>query len=277
MRNRAATGSVVSSCPHGEGGDAPSVSHVTSCVRGGISVYDAREILRGGPISGLSEDVARSLATVTEWLDGFVNRPHAELGRSGEVCPWTRRTLELGRLVLVPIASDDAAEVDAIILSLLERFWSMEPTRGADAGFRSIIAVFHRLDPEKAAEFVVAAHTRLKPTFLDRGLMLGEFYRACEKPGLRNPHFRPLRSPIPLLVIRQMVEPDIEFLLDRNEFVDAYLRTHGGRGAERLLRVLGERPAGVSPERMPGLLRLAEDYREAPRSERSSPRPLHSA
>ena len=259
-------------CPHQASADYLPASRVTACVRGGISVYDVRDVIDASA-SGIPEDAAVAMREVARWIEGFVNRPHPALGRTGEVCPWTRRTADLGRLLIAPIASDDAAEVDAIVLALLERFWSMEPTGGADAGFRSIIGVLHRLNPETAAAFVVAAHTRLKPTFLDRGLMLGEFYPTCTKPGLRNPSFRPLASPVPLLVIRQMVEADVEFLLDRDEFVDAYLRTHRSRGAERLVRVLEQRPASVTSERVPGLLRLAAAYRDSLRPPRSSPRP----
>ena len=133
---------------------------------------------------------------------------------------------DLGTLLLAPIASDDAAEVDGIVLGLLEKFSSTEPTRGADAAFRSIVAVFHRLNPETDAAFIVATHTRLKPAFLDRGLMLGEFYPTCPKPGLRNPDFRPLRSPVPLLVIRQMA-PDVE--LSSIE-TNSWRRTASSRG-----------------------------------------------
>jgi hypothetical protein len=42
--------------------------------------------------------------------------------------------------------------------------------------------------------------------------MLGEFHPTNLSPGLRNAAFRPLRSSTPLLVIRHMVESDIDFL-----------------------------------------------------------------
>lgn len=253
-----------------EGAGALPVSQVTPCAPGVVSLYDARTVLSKQPLAETSSDAAAALRQVAGWMEEFLNRPHPMLGRSGEVCPWTRRALDIGKLLLAPIASDDPAEVDAIMLTLLERFVSTEPTRGADAAFRSIVCVFHRLDAENEASFTVAAHTRLKPSFLDRGLMLGEFYAACQKPGLRNPAFRPLRSPVPLLVIRQMVEPDVEFLLDRDEFLRAYLRAHGGRGSERLLRVLDQSPSAVASERLPGLIRMAEEYRDSmPPSRRS--------
>lgn len=250
------------------------VSQITPRAHAAVPLIDARRVLTSGPQKELSTDASKALRDVALWCEDFLNRPHPGVGRTGEVCPWTKHTLELGTLLLAPVASDDAAEVDAIVLGLLETFASTEPTRGADAAFRAIVAVFHRLSREAEADFIVAAHTRLKPAFLDRGLMLGEFYPTCPKPGLRNPTFRPLRAPVPLLVIRQMVEPDIEFLLDQDEFVAAYLRTHRGRGRERLLRVLEQKPAAVSAERIPLLVELAQAYRDSiPPSRRSNPAP----
>lgn len=223
-----------------------------------LSFHDARDVLAEPaqrPLDGWG-----AMREVASWLDRYVSKPHAALGRSGEICPWTRRTIDLGKLELVPIASTDSAEVEEILRVLLARFVSTEPTEGSDAAFRSLVAVFHRVDPASAAEFMITVHARSKPAFLDRGLMLGEFYPTCEKPGLRNPDFRPLRSPIPLLVIRQMVEPDIEFLLDKDEFVEAYLRACRRRGLERLLRLLEQRPASLAG-RADALVRIANAHR----------------
>jgi hypothetical protein len=243
------------------GHEALPVSRV-ECSRQVLAFYDVRAILSGeGVAVAVSGDAAAPLRSVAEWLDGYISRPHHGLGRSGEVCPWTRRTIDLGKLELVPISSTDGAEVDAILETLRDRFMSAESPKNSDFGFRSIVLVFHRLDPERAAEFIVAAHARSKPAFLDRGLMLGEFYPTCDKPGLRDPAFRPLRSPVPLLVIRQMVEPDIEFLLDKDAFVESYLRVHRGRGLERLLRIIEQRPSSLSKERLVELERLAKDHR----------------
>lgn len=52
----------------------------------------------------------------------------------------------------------------------------------------------------------------MKPSFVEAGMMLGEFYSENESPGLYNPDFRPLRSPIPLFVYRRLVPNDLVFL-----------------------------------------------------------------
>jgi hypothetical protein len=269
MRSKDALPAELRSAPSTE---AHPASGVSQSLRTDVPLIDARTVLARRSDAALPDGAWKQLRDVAQWFEDFLNRAHPLLGRSGEVCPWTKRTLDLGKLLLAPITSDNTAEVDHILRSLRKEFLSTEPTKGPDAAFRSVVAVFHGLERAHEAAFVVATHERLKPEFLDCGLMLGEFYPSCPKPGLRSSAFRPLRSPVPLLVIRPMVEPDIEFLLDRDEFVAAYLRTHRGRGRERFLRVLEQRPATVSPERIPTLLSLAEEYRDSsPPSRRSSP------
>lgn len=269
MRSKDAVPAELRSAPSTE---THPVSGVTQSLRSDVPLIDARTVLVTRQGAALPDKAWKQLRDVAQWFEDFLNRGHPLLGRSGEVCPWTKRTLDLGKLLLAPITSDSPAEVDDILRSLRKEFLSTEPTKGPDAAFRSVVAVFHGLSRENAAAFVVATHERLKPEFLDSGLMLGEFYPTCPKAGLRNSEFRPLRSPVPLLVIRPMVEPDIEFLLDRDEFVGAYLRTHRGRGRERLLRVLEQRPATVAAERIQHLVSLADEYRDSmPPSRRSSP------
>ncbi len=72
---------------------------------------------------------------------------------------------------------------------------------------------------------------QLKPFFVEEGLMIGEFHEHNESPGLHNPDFRPLRSPIPMLAIRFMTEPDLPFLSRSSDdpqvrirYLNAYLQ-----------------------------------------------------
>ena len=70
----------------------------------------------------------------------------------------------------------------------------------------------------------------LKREDVRKGLMIGEFHDGPPpKPGLWNPDFRPLRSPVPLLAIRHMVPTDFPFLRDDDTTVAAYLQRFGDR------------------------------------------------
>jgi hypothetical protein len=137
----------------------------------------------------------------------------------------------------------------------MQRFLAAPEAASENASFRAIVAVFPDLGHDVERR-VVDAHRRLKPTFLAQRLMLGEFYPSCAKPGLRNPDFRPLVAPWPLLVIRPMVEADVEFLLDADSFVVAYLEAYGRRGVARLANVLQARGPSIGTERVREIERL---------------------
>jgi len=80
------------------------------------------------------------------------------------------------------------------------RQFQVRATRLEPAAF---IAVLAGLQQAAIEDTVRVAHERCKPNFVERGLMLGEFWSGNDSPGVHNPEFRPLDSPVPLLVIRQ--------------------------------------------------------------------------
>jgi hypothetical protein len=64
--------------------------------------------------------------------------------------------------------------------------------------------------------------------------MIGEFHCLNLTPGLHNKDFFPLRSPVPLLALRAMVESDLLFLAQpgdaparQAQYLNAYLRNLG--------------------------------------------------
>lgn len=90
--------------------------------------------------------------------------------------------------------------------------------------------IFPDVDTEAATQIIDPIQQKLKPLFVESGLMIGEFHRRTESPGLHNPNFRPLRSPTPLLAIRFMNELDLPFLQSpdnphlRIRYLEAYLK-----------------------------------------------------
>jgi hypothetical protein len=215
------------------------------------------EILAGKLCPALTARELLVFDVTARWLDQYISRPDPAVGRSGDVCPWTRRTLQLGNLFLASVTETEPEAMNAHVLRLLAAFDSLAPQAGPLATFRAIVAVFPELSSQSAEQVIVASHSQLKPTFLRHQMMLGEFYPTCEKPGLHNPDFRPLRSDYPLLVIRAMVDADIAFLTDRDEFAEAYLDTFGARGAERILQLLEDSEGQLPPERAHALRRGA--------------------
>ena len=213
-------------------------------------LYTAQEALAGcGEHQPLTAAEIALFGVTARWLDELISRPNPALGRAGDVCPWTRRTLQLGRLFLASIPAREESCIDVSVLWLLEEFKALARADGALDPFRAIVAVFPLLPSESADACIVSAHARLKPSFLRHGLMLGEFYPSCEKPGLRAADFRPLRAPHALLVIRVMVEADLLFLTDRDEFLDAYLAVFGARGRSQLQQLVEQEPERIPPGR----------------------------
>lgn len=219
------------------------------------ALFSAQAILEGAFLPGLSVAEAALFSTTAHWLDQTISKPHPELGRSGDVCPWTRRTHQLGRLFLTSIASCDPVHVDGRMSSLLTEFGALANLGGALDTFRAIVVVFPALAPAASAEFMITTHRRLKPAFLKNRMMLGEFYPGCPKPGLHNPSFRPLHAPLPLLVIRAMVEPDLRFLTDQDAFLDFYLDAFGERGFDNVRQLLRDSSELLDPEHVGRLRR----------------------
>ena len=126
----------------------------------------------------------------------------------------------------------------------LKRYFldEMRPASGRDAQLKTIVVLFTGLPPDQVPSIINGLHVRLKPHFVSDGLMLGEFFSTCEKEGLRNPKFRPLRSETPLIVIRTMVQTDIAFLTDDSAFVRAYLRKFQADGVNEVFSLLEQRP-----------------------------------
>jgi hypothetical protein len=150
--------------------------------------------------------------------------------------------MDMGLFWLCTIQGASARDAcDDRVLELIDTFYACEPTGGESTQFKTIVAIFPDL---RSPEEITSIHARLKPFFLDTGLMLGEFFAGCSKHGIRNKAFRPLQAPLPLLVVREMLEVDIVFLADRLEFVAAYLRKHRDRGRLTISRLL-KHGAGV--------------------------------
>jgi hypothetical protein len=174
------------------------------------------------------------LKCVLDWIRSFLAHPHPHLGRKGSVCPFVPVALGLDTIWMAEMGETTPSfeQISAIITDYRNIFLETEPKSGPDAINKAFLVVFPSLTihgPDGAA-IIDKVQAHLKKCFVEMGLMLGEFHAANETPGLRNPDFRPLRSPIPMLAIRHMVESDLPFLIRatypprlRSTFLRSYL------------------------------------------------------
>ena len=170
----------------------------------GLTLYEPADI-----------DGVGDLRQILTWAVEFLNAPHSQLGRGGPVCPYTRGSMDQNTFLLARAGWDS-------IESTIEEYrqWFLELLD--QSGPLTILVVLpglDRTDPGHLDEL----QARLKDSFVAEGLMIGQFHPRCEQGGLWNQEFRPLRSPIPLLAIRQMVSSDLPFLLGSSGHLAAYL------------------------------------------------------
>jgi peroxiredoxin len=165
-------------------------------VKSSISVEDA------------SEEFYKTLCYVRQ----FLSKPHPNLGRKGPVCPFVPTSLRKQTIHLAVIRGD--VHVPSVVRMAMQKFCQLvaDIKSKRDRMYTCILLVFPDVSLEDAPRLIDGVQRLLKPEFVKRGLMLGEFHMRNNVSGLRNKSFYPLRTPIPLLAMRHMVPTDIAFL-----------------------------------------------------------------
>lgn len=184
------------------------------------------------PPAGL-EDVVAPARAIVSWAEEYLCRPHPELGRPGPVCPYVQAAMSKGLLFLAVVRGSDFSRREVVdrMAGFRDRFLDLPPrSMEGDAALKTILILFPDLPQGKVPELIDATQEELKPRFVQEGLMIGEFHAGPpDKGGLWNPDFRPLESPLPMLVIRHMVPTDFAFLRHERGFMEAYLDAYGDR------------------------------------------------
>lgn len=199
-----------------------------------------RDVLTRPPGSGVEAydaDALQTLTSMARYVTEFLTSGHAGLGREGAVCPYAAKALEqdLIRLTAFPLAQAD----DAAVCAGMESLRGLLDALGrGDAALRdrAIVAVFPRLPVQAGSKMVARVQKALKPAFIARELMIGQFYPGCPEPGLWNRDFRPLQTPVVSLAVRNITIFDAPFMLERRAYVDAFVRLFGDAGAARIAK-----------------------------------------
>jgi hypothetical protein len=166
------------------------------------------------------------------WTENFLARPHKDLGRSGPTCPFVRPSLDKRSFWLTAVegAKPSLAFLEETVIGYRDWFLELEPTEGDDAQYKAILILLPDLAPEDYAGIVDATQKKLKPDFVQQQLMIGQFHPHCEESGVRNPMFRPLKCPVPLLAIRFIAAGDVVFMKGPDgsydkDYLKSYLKT----------------------------------------------------
>ncbi len=164
------------------------------------------------------------LLEVMEWVKSFLAKHHRHLGRPGPVCPFVPHALKSNSIQMAVIRGNSLAfqQLEEIVKCYRNIFLQGNTGDKEFDIYRAFLLIFPDVHINENFQLIDSLQQKLKPLFVESGLMLGEFHKTTQSSGLHNPDFRPLRSPIPLLAIRFMVDSDLPFL--QNPDVDPYLR-----------------------------------------------------
>jgi hypothetical protein len=163
------------------------------------------------------------------WVEGFLTKPNRELGRAGPVCPFASPSLERDSFWLTAIrgAEPTAAAVEKCVLGYRDWFLELPPVSDDEAQYKTILMLFPDIPEDCYAAVVDETQRRLKPQFVKEKLMIGQFHPNSDEPGVQNAAFRPLQSPVPMLVIRHITAGDIVFMKNTDGMYNPdYLQTY---------------------------------------------------
>jgi hypothetical protein len=211
--------------PHVAAPEAPSTREGDVLVLRPISEF---------PEGGFSNDAGQSIA---EWVRSYLMRPHPDLGLIGAVCPYTAVAAKLGLAKVGVSAARDEQAVFAVMREAVAAFEAIDCPR-AHMQFRTVIVGFPHSASGEGRAILKRVQNRLRPESTRRGKMIGLFTPDSPDAGLLNPNFRPLRSPIPLLAIRPLVENDAPFVLRNPRLAPIYLLKFPFAGMRKLMKSL---------------------------------------
>lgn len=192
-----------------------------------LYLLDQHDVARGELPAHVREYCSHA-AQAMAWVQGYLCQPHPALGRDGPVCPYTGPALKRGLFWLTIYPGEVMVDkLSDLVMRYRDWFLALHPTTGREAEYKSLLILLPDVAPQRATDVVDGIQAALRPAFTARGLMIGQFHARCGEPGLWNPRFRPLRSPLPLLAIRYMVRGDAPFLTTDAVSLAGYLRRFG--------------------------------------------------
>jgi len=172
------------------------------------------------------------LIEVMEWVKSFLARHHPDLGRPGPVCPYVPHAFKSNSIEMAVVRTKNCElkQIEEMVRNYRDIFLETAIKQKEATTTKAFLLIFPDVHIEDTTQIIDSIQQKLKPLFVESGLMIGEFHKRTQSPGLHNPNFRPLRSPVPLLAIRFMGEFDLPFLQSpddphlRIRYLEAYLK-----------------------------------------------------
>lgn len=213
-----------------------------------VAIKDVFNAMRGRTeLSDIDIADLGVMSEVAKWTVDYLSHTNTELGRSGDVCPYTEVSMQEGLLfsaVCHVFDADPRPSMIHVMRQTMHDFESRSPQIGNRAGLKAMMVLF----PGIEGDWIDDVQSTLALEFAARHLMIGEFHAECDKPGLHNPEFRPLRSPVPLLAVRSMMLTDLAFLKGSDEKLRNYLQRFGDAALNAISAYLRAPHDELTPE-----------------------------
>jgi hypothetical protein len=207
-----------------------------------VNLYQLSSVLAAQDLSELPHFRAEwepGIRATTEWILEYVLKEHPQLGRSGPVCPMCAPAIRAQTFWIGVSNVSTTDEVTALLMEMRDRWLVTPPVTGRGVGIKTFVLVLPLILPNDPDGVIRQSHEICKPDYLDKGMILGEFFEGHPKPSLHNEGMTPLgHVPYPLYVLREMVPFDIVHMSERYSFIDAYVRKFGPMMFDTTVRAL---------------------------------------
>ncbi len=186
----------------------------------GLPVWTDVAVILGGveQIAQLGEPVP----DVNAWMHEWIAKPHPDLGRDGEVCPFAALSLRRGGVHYAVVHGMlGVGTMMSVVARLAAEFGRLQE-QSSHPNLETIVVMFPDIEVAALRDRVFLVQSKMKDAFVAEGRMLGEFAPGYTAGGIHNPNFPALSSPVPLLVIRAMVPNDAMFLNGSKDWLEAH-------------------------------------------------------
>ncbi|MEQ1783408.1 MAG: DUF6875 domain-containing protein [Hyphomonadaceae bacterium] len=176
-----------------------------------------------------------ALSTLISWVRSYPVSAHDALGRAGPVCPFTERARGQGTLRFSISTAGSHEEKKAFTL-IRRGFKDLNeiPAAARLKELRAVIIGFPNCNNPEGIAMLQRVDKRHKYYGLVRMRTIGFMHPLSDTGGIWNPAFKPMLAPMPVMIIRCVVEQDAPFIAHHRLSMAPYILRYGIGGARRL-------------------------------------------
>ncbi|RJL70002.1 DUF6875 domain-containing protein [Acinetobacter radioresistens] len=179
----------------------------------------------------IPEKVAPLFNVIAPYILNFLTSKHPF--RKGVMCPFMPKAIETGNVFFSYFDGEE---------SIIQK--SIDFFEEDDSGARTVIILFEENYP---IDSLLRLHIKYKVKCVKKNIMLGALFENSDASSLHNKNYFPLRTPNPVLVLRNVTPSDLIFLnpshhsnLDKIVFLNSYIKAYKNRKSPYIIKQLKE-------------------------------------